>query len=463
MNATVRTYLLKHLAPALSQKFNISLVDVKEVINTFDQTAPPKCKRVTKDDLLKEARALGLKVSSKMLKAEIQALLDAKPSPAVAKPAKVSAAKKVHEMSDSESVSTKKVVSVKKAEKVSAKSAAKPAKVSAKKVHEMSDSESESVSPKKVVSVKKAEKTRKVGSLEGKSFTSRQGNAWTFGKLLGTGGFGAVYEAEGNPSLVIKTGSDTLKKGQDSGVFLERNVYLKLKDSEGEDKCPQIVDSGKLPKDVKAEDYFIVLPRFELSLEDMKKAGALTPQEKKQVLNDMMDALKYLSKKGYLHLDIKAENIMKKDGRWFLIDYGMAERFNQKTETTLNPKKANNGTPWFMARDAHSGLMSRKADLESLVYTLVEMEGHELPWCRQKKKEEKDKDYLQYILESKQEFFNIYKDLNLCQYYNTLIEYVDKLEPGTEPKYDALKSVGQTSKKGKNRKLFTEPSGPQEF
>ena len=39
MNATVRTYLLQHLAPALSQKFNINLSDVEYVIRTFDQVA----------------------------------------------------------------------------------------------------------------------------------------------------------------------------------------------------------------------------------------------------------------------------------------------------------------------------------------------------------------------------------------------------------------------------------------
>jgi hypothetical protein len=417
MNATVRTYLLKHLAPALSQRFNINLVDVEDVINTFDQRAPAPSK-TTKDDLLKEARALGLKVTTKMKKAEIQALLEA---PAVAK----AEAAPVVPPADAKPAKVGRAKSPKKAE-----GRAKSPKTE--------KAEGRAKSANRAKSAKKAE-GRKVGSLEGKSFKSLQDNSWTFGKLLGSGGFGAVYEVEGNPSLAIKTGSDTLKKGQDSGVFLEKNVYLKLKDPEGGDKCPQIVDSGKLPKDVKANDYFIVMPRFELSLDDMNKAGALTPQERKKVLNDMLDALNYLSKKGYLHLDIKPENIMKKDGRWFLVDYGLAERFDQKTETTPNPKKAGNGTAWFMARDAHNGLMSRKADLESLVYTLVEMEGHKLPWCREKRKEEKDKDYLQCILESKQEFFNTYKDLNLSQHYNTLIEYVDQLQPGTEPKYDILK------------------------
>jgi hypothetical protein len=92
-----------------------------------------------------------------------------------------------------------------------------------------------------------------------------------------------------------------------------------------------------------------------------------------------------------------------------------------------------------MARDAHNGLMSRKADLESLVYTLVEMEGHKLPWRREKKKSEKDKDYLQYVLENKQTFFDTYKNLDLPEYCNTFIEHVDNLTPGTEPAYDALK------------------------
>lgn len=434
MNATVRTYLLQHLAPALSQKFNINLVDVEDVINTFDQKAPtnaarsrppspkrkqpasPKKRGPTKDDLLKEARALGLKVTTKMKKDEIQAVLAAKGAHAVAPMIPVP----TPHPSQAKPLSQKTTPPRSRTPSPQPVPAKKPAPAK---------------SPKKV-------EGRKVGSLEGKSFKSLKNQSWTFGKLLGTGGFGAVYEVEGNPNLVIKTGSDALKKGQDSGVFSEKAVYLKLKDPKGKgDKygIPQIVDSGKLPEEVKANDYFLVMPRFEVSLNDMIQAGTLTPQDKKKVINDVLDALNHLSKKGYIHLDLKAENIMKKNGRWFLIDYGIAERFDQNTETTTNPKKAGNGTARFMARDAHKGLMSRKADLESLVYTLVEMEGHKLPWHREKRKGEKDNDYLQYILESKHEFFDTYKDLNLPQYYNTFIEYVDKLQPGTEPEYNALK------------------------
>lgn len=435
MNATDRTYLLQHLAPALSQKFNPNLVDVEDVIRAFDQAAPPittrppipkrkprtpatpKKRGPTKDDLLKEARDLGLKVTTKMKKDEIQTVLDA----AKGAPAAVAPVIPVPTPHPSQ--------------------VAKPPSQKTPPRSRTPSPQPPAPKPVKTKPPKKAE-GRKVGSLEGKSFKSLKNQGWTFGKLLGTGGFGAVYEVEGNPNLVIKTGSDNLKKGQDSGVFLEKAVYLKLKDPKGEgDKygIPQMVDSGKLPKEIKANEYFIVMPRFETSLDDMNQASTLTSQDKKKVVNDVLDALNHLSKKGYLHLDLKPENIMRKNGRWYLIDYGIAERFDATTETTINPKKAGNGAAWFMARDAHKGLMSRKADLESLVYTLVEMEGHKLPWRRQKRRDEKDKEYLQDIYESKQEFFDTYKDLNLPWYYNTFIEYVDKLQPGTEPKYDALK------------------------
>jgi hypothetical protein len=79
--------LLEHLAQALSQKFNINLNDVKKAAGGSSQGAPqtrtasPKKRGPTKDDLLKEAKALGLKVTTKMRKGEIQALLDAEKIP----------------------------------------------------------------------------------------------------------------------------------------------------------------------------------------------------------------------------------------------------------------------------------------------------------------------------------------------------------------------------------------------
>jgi len=238
--------------------------------------------------------------------------------------------------------------------------------------------------------------------------------------------------------MVIKTGNDKLKKGQDSGVFMERAVYRKINDDTiVNNGIPQIIDSGHFTKENDDKDYFIVMPKFEKSLRDLKNEGSMDDEQCKKVINDVLDTLKHLTEKGYLHLDIKPDNIMFNNGRWYLIDYGIAMRFDEESEKTINKKKVGNGTPFYMARDAHKGRMSRKADLESLIYTMVDL-NCQLPWCRAKNKGETVKDYLEYIFEEKQEFFKNYTKLNLPSYYNAFIDYVDKLQPGDNPIYEIV-------------------------
>jgi hypothetical protein len=425
MDESIRIYLLQHLAPVLSRRFKLDIIDVENVINTFDKfdkirplnhskrpITPPKITitKVTKDILFKEAKTLGLKVTMRMKKAEIQAVLDD--------------AKIKHR---SRSISPRKPRTP--------HSSPPPQKPTHQKPRTPSPLP-HVPKPRKVVD----RITGRKGPFEGKTFTSKRGNIWKFGKLLGTGGFGDIYAIADNPNLVIKVRNDTLRSTKTSGIYAEKAIYLKIKDEEGDKHgVVQAVESGVLPPDMRKpihDNYFIVLPRFEVSLKEVE--STLTPQEKKKVVNDALDTLKFLSKKCFIHLDIKSENIMKKKGRWFLIDYGIAQRFDHTIETTPNPKKAGDGSPGYMARDAHKGLMSRKADLESLVYLIVEMEGHELPWMRNKKVGENEANYLNDILRLKEKFFRTYKDLHLPQYYNTFIEYVNKLTPGDNPNYDAL-------------------------
>jgi hypothetical protein len=451
MDESIRIYLLQHLAPVLSRRFKLDILDVENVINTFDKfdkirplshskrpTPPPKITKVTKDILFKEAKTLGLKVTMRMKKAEIQAVLDE--------------AKIKHR---SRSISPQKPRTPHsspppKPQKPRTPHSSPPPKPQKPRTPHSSPPPQKPAhqKPRTPSPLPRLPKPRKVvdritgrkGPFDGKTFTSQRGNIWKFGKLLGTGGFGDIYAIADNPSLVIKVRNDTLQYKKTSGIYLEKAIYLKIKDEEGDKHgVVQVIEGGVLPPDMRKpihDNYFIVLPRFEVSLKEVE--STLTPQEKKKVVNDVLDTLKFLSTKCFIHLDIKSENVMKKKGRWFLIDYGIAQRFDHTIETTPNPKKAGDGSPGYMARDAHKGLMSRKADLESLVYLIVEMEGHELPWMRDKKVGESDVNYLNDILRLKEKFFRTYKDLHLPQYYNTFIEYVNKLTPGDNPNYDAL-------------------------
>ena len=164
----------------------------------------------------------------------------------------------------------------------------------------------------------------------------------------------------------------------------------------------------------------------------MIQSNSINSEECQRILKDALKALWFMSKKSYLHLDIKPDNLMQGEN-WVLVDFGMAKKFSPENEITENKRQAGNGTPWYMGRDAHRGRMNRRVDLESLIYTLVEAESGSLPWFGEIRHDKKS--YLNNILEAKRQFFSDFKDLKLPEYLNHLINYVDNFEPGTEPDY----------------------------
>jgi serine/threonine protein kinase len=128
---------------------------------------------------------------------------------------------------------------------------------------------------------------------------------------------------------------------------------------------------------------------------------------------------------------------MKKDKKWYLIDFGIASNF--KDETKIDPSKAGNGTLWFMSRDAHRGQMSRKCDLESVVFILALLDGETLDWQVKLNKTEENK---KLILEKKNEFFeNLDKRLLIPRQHKNFMKSVDRFIPGTNPDYKNFQSM----------------------
>ena len=98
--------------------------------------------------------------------------------------------------------------------------------------------------------------------------------------------------------------------------------------------------------------------------------------------------MEYIHSQGYVHNDIKAQNLLlghgrKKENDVYLVDFGLVSKYKINgvhMEYKPDARKAHDGTIEYTSRDAHIGAHSRRSDLEILGYNLVHWMSGNLPW-----------------------------------------------------------------------------------
>jgi len=101
-----------------------------------------------------------------------------------------------------------------------------------------------------------------------------------------------------------------------------------------------------------------------------------------------IDVLEYIHSKGYVHNDVKAQNLLLGYGRAnehdvYLVDFGLVSKYERDgvhLEYKPDARKAHDGTIEYTSRDAHIGAHGRRSDLEILGYNLVHWMSGTLPW-----------------------------------------------------------------------------------
>ena len=219
--------------------------------------------------------------------------------------------------------------------------------------------------------------------------------------MLGTGSFGAVFkgvDVRTQAPLAIKVESRKAKHPQ---LMYEHAVLKELNE-----RCRDLQERGLLQRAPGIPTVYWVGPFGDSCLalvmellgppvgaslgatgRSKEPAPLMDARTAAHVARCVLRSLRVIHGVGFVHRDIKPENLL-----WrrhpgtdpvFLIDFGLAKRLINVdgSHVPRSTTKALVGTPQYAALHAHLGdELSRRDDLESLVYVLVYLVKGSLPW-----------------------------------------------------------------------------------
>ncbi|NVK89009.1 MAG: protein kinase [Gammaproteobacteria bacterium] len=195
-------------------------------------------------------------------------------------------------------------------------------------------------------------------------------------KTLGVGGQATVYLAiqQGfDREIALKVMSPALAADPSFGerFIREAKIVAKL-------RHPGIVTVF----DVGEHDGFYYLAMEYLPETDLRQriTQGMKAKDALQVIEQVARALHYAHEQGYIHRDVKSENILFNDhNEAVLTDFGIAKASNSSTQMTQQGKLI--GTPQYMSPEQCRGrTLDGRADIYSLGIILYEMLTQEVPF-----------------------------------------------------------------------------------
>ncbi|KAK4347880.1 hypothetical protein RND71_034219 [Anisodus tanguticus] len=198
---------------------------------------------------------------------------------------------------------------------------------------------------------------------------------WVRGEAVGHGSFGKVNHAiptkqsttQFLPSMVVKScsvyHSDTLMN--------EKKILDEL------NGCPEIVrcfgDSYSYENGEKLYNVLLEYASGGSLAEKIKNSKGLPEFEVRKYTMDLLKGLLYIHEIGYVHCDIKLQNILlSEDGKVKIADFGLAKRAGTKKDDDLRCELR--GTPLYMSPEmVTGGEQGTPADIWALGCVVAEM------------------------------------------------------------------------------------------
>lgn len=207
-------------------------------------------------------------------------------------------------------------------------------------------------------------------------------------KLLGEGGFGAVYKVKDKTSGKIYAMKVEKKQDKKPSKLKMEIAILKLVASERKNShFTEIVDRGKKDKE---GYFFLVMELAGASLGDLRKkrGKSFTPATALSVSLQCLEACEDLHKYGFIHRDLKPANYAcgadKKLHTIYILDFGISRKIINDRKELKTPRVTVRfkGTLKFASLACHRNVeLGWKDDCESWFYLLLELlVPAGLPW-----------------------------------------------------------------------------------
>eukprot|EP00347_Sterkiella_histriomuscorum_P010931 403374385 len=233
-----------------------------------------------------------------------------------------------------------------------------------------------------------------------------------------------------------------ISKSQYQFFCNEKELLQKLRTHDGFSK---MIESGY---DEETDLYYIVMNKIDEDLNQIVKRAEGSKLSLQTVINvglELIERLESLHQLGIVHRDLKPKNIMVNHSKneIVLIDFGLSNKFMSQYQTHIQYRSTKKilGTPLYASNNALLGKeISRRDDIESLVYILIFALKGSLPWKGQLKLE-----FLKspFAKEKIKEWRDPYGELchDIEPEFREMLEYAQKLDFEEEPDYEYLESL----------------------
>ena len=165
--------------------------------------------------------------------------------------------------------------------------------------------------------------------------------------------------------------------------------------------------------------------------------------------HDVGKVLQWMHRKGYIHRDVKPDNILLGRGdnceRVYLIDYSEARKYKKPIRAATEQV----GNPYFISLNVlKGGIEGPKDDWESLLTSMIYLLQGTLPWM---KIVEMDPDRLQVLVIEKKENTSVQSlCMGLPKAFITMFEHVRSLQGVDMPDYKLIFTLLKTLAKREN-------------